>query len=164
METSVKTKLFNKKKSIKKSNARKGFKKWTLASDGKKQTWSSKIERLQIIREGVPYSALEIISKRLDSPIKFVLSSMEIPQTTYNKKKSEHALLDSRDSELVLLIIELIDYGVEVFNTEEDKFKRWLKKPNLSLGGSTPESLLDTITGINEVNYCLNRLEYGSLA
>jgi uncharacterized protein (DUF2384 family) len=35
-----------------------------------------------------------------------------------------------------------------VFNNENDKFQRWLKKPNLSLGGKSPENLLDTITGI----------------
>jgi len=63
-----------------------------------------------------------------------------------------------------LLLTELIDFGLEVFNQEENKFLRWLKKPNLSLGGTTPESLLDTTTGIQEVKNCLNRLEYGNLA
>jgi putative toxin-antitoxin system antitoxin component (TIGR02293 family) len=51
-----------------------------------------------------------------------------------------------------------------IFNNENEKFQRWLKKPNLSLGGKSPESLLDTTTGIDEVNYCLNRIEYGSFA
>jgi uncharacterized protein (DUF2384 family) len=45
----------------------------------------------------------------------------------------------------------LIDFRLAVFNNEEEKFQRWLKKPNLSIGGSSPESMLDTITGINEV-------------
>jgi uncharacterized protein (DUF2384 family) len=39
-----------------------------------------------------------------------------------------------------------------------------LKKPNLSLGGNAPESMLDSITGIQEVRNCLNRIEYGNLA
>lgn len=43
-------------------------------------------------------------------------------------------------------------------------FQRWLQKPNLSLGGKSPESMLDTMTGINEVKFCLNRLEFGNLA
>jgi uncharacterized protein (DUF2384 family) len=73
-------------------------------------------------------------------------------------------LLDRSDSELVVLITELIDHGQEVFNHENDKFQRWLKKPNLSLGGNTPESLLDTTTGIDEVNFCLNRIEFGNYA
>ena len=92
------------------------------------------------------------------------MSIIGLPQTTYNKKKSEHSVLDSRDSELILLISELIDYGIEVFNNENEKFQRWLKKPNLSLDGNAPDGLLDTVTGINEVKFCLNRLEYGNLA
>lgn len=87
-----------------------------------------------------------------------------MPQTTYNKKKNEHSLLDQRNSELILLIIELIQYGQEVFNQEKEKFQRWLKKPNISLGGQTPESLLDTTTGIEVVRNCLNRIEYGIFA
>lgn len=136
----------------------------TLNSDGKQYNWSNKLERVRIIREGIPYNSIEDISKRLNNPVKSVLAIVGIPQTTYNKKKSEHSLLDSRDSELVILINELIDYGLEVFNNEEEKFQRWLKKPNLSIGGNSPETLLDTITGINEVKFSLNRLEFGNLA
>lgn len=73
-------------------------------------------------------------------------------------------MLDSRDSELILLITELIDYGAEVFNNENNKFQRWLKKPNLSLGENSPENFLDTIAGIDEVKFCLNKLEFGNLA
>ncbi|MFY8110358.1 MAG: type II toxin-antitoxin system Xre/ParS family antitoxin [Bacteroidia bacterium] len=140
------------------------FAKWEINSDGKKYAWSNKMERLSVIRQGVPYQAIETISKLLDRPVKTVLLILGIPQTTYNKKKSEHSLLDRRESELILLILELLDFGQEVFNNEKDKFQRWMKKPNLSIGGNSPESLLDTTTGINEVMYCLNRIEYGNFA
>lgn len=164
-DTIIKTRPFNTKASIKKaSEGQKNAKKWTLVSDGKTYGWTNKIERVGIIRQGIPYNSIETISKRLNRPVKSVLSIVGLPQTTYNKKKSEHSLLDSRDSELILLITELIDYGIEVFNHEEEKFQRWLKKPNLSLGGNTPESFLDTITGIDEVQFCLNRIEYGNFA
>ena len=107
---------------------------------------------------------LAIVYGKLDKSIKSILLLLGLPQTTYNKKKSEQALLDSRDSELILSIVELIDYGLEVFNYENEKFYRWLKKNNLSMNGNSPESMLDTITGINEVQACLNRIEYGNLA
>ncbi len=161
----IKTKVFDTKKSIQNASDRKLLvNRWTLASGGKVYVWTNKMERVGIIREGIPYGSIEVISKRLNRPVKSILSLVGLPQTTYNKKKSEHSLLDSRDSELVLLITELIDYGLEVFNDEEEKFQRWLKKPNLSIGGNSPESLLDTMTGINEVKFCLNRIEFGNLA
>ena len=160
-----KTKAFDTKKSIQNAyNTNLLVKKWTLSSDGKVYVWSNKMERVGIIRQGIPYDSIEVISRRLNRPVKSVLTIVGLAQTTYNKKKSEHSLLDRRDSELILLIIELIDCGLDVFNNEEEKFQRWLKKPNLALGGNSPESMLDTMTGINEVKFGLNRLEFGNLA
>jgi len=161
----LKTKPFSTKKSIKKAyESGKDSTIWVLESEGNTYKWTNKMERVQVIRQGVPYGSIERISERLNRPVKAVLSIVGIPQTTYNKKKSEHSLLDSRDSELIVLLTELIDYGILVFNNEEEKFQRWLTKPNLSLGGNSPDSLLDTVTGIDEVNYCLNRIEFGSFA
>lgn len=164
-QTSKKIEPFDTKKSIQNAYNRKLLvKKWTLFSDGKVYVWTNKMERVGIIRQGIPYDSIEVISRRLNRPVKSILSIVGVAQTTYNKKKSEHSLLDSRDSELILLITELIDYGLDVFNNEEEKFQRWLKKSNLALGGSSPESMLDTMTGINEVKFGLNRLEFGNLA
>lgn len=122
------------------------------------------LARLSAIRSGIPYAALETISQKLNQPIKAILELFDIPQTTYNKKKSEQALLGTRDSEIVLLITELLAYGHQVFNQEEAKLQRWLKKPNAALAGHTPESMLDTSTGIAEVRHCLDKIEYGNFA
>lgn len=164
-EVHPKTKPFNTQRSIQNAtNNKVVLKKWSILSADKTYVWTNKMERVAIIRKGIPYDTIEVISKRLNKPVKAMLSIVGLPQTTYNKKKSEHSLLDSRDSELLLLMTELIDYGLDVFNFEEEKFQRWLKKPNLSLGGNAPESMLDTLTGINEVTYSLNRLEFGNFA
>lgn len=138
--------------------------KWKIESEGVEYTWTSKLERVNLIRKGVPYASIDVISKRINVPVKEVLHIFGLPQTTYNKKRREKSLLNGRDSEVVLLLTELIDYGVEVFNDEEDKFLRWMKKQNYSLGDNSPESLLDSFTGIQEVRNCLNRIEYGNLA
>jgi putative toxin-antitoxin system antitoxin component (TIGR02293 family) len=135
-----------------------------LKSDGKVFTWRNRAERIQLIRKGVPYASFEVLGQRMNKPVKAVLTMVGMAQTTYNKKKSEHSLLDSRNSELVLFIIELMDYGLYVFNAEEDKFNRWLEKANSSLNGNSPLSLLDTITGIEEVKACLDRMEYGNFS
>lgn len=164
-QTTKRTKRFDTKRSIEKSMERdSAHKRSILIVDEKKYVWFDKMERIQIIREGIPYTSVEVIGKKLNKPLKAMFRIMNIPQTTYNKKKKEGALLDHHDSELILLIDELIEYGKEVFNQEEEKFQRWLIKPNHSLGGHSPDSLLDTITGINEVTSCLNRIEYGSFA
>ncbi len=135
-----------------------------MVSDTEVYYWNSRMDRVNLVRQGVSYHAIEAISKKMNTPVKDMLVLLNIPQTTYNKKRRENSLLSGRDSEFILLLSELTDFGQEVFNGEKDKFSRWLKKPNLSLGGLTPESLLDSVTGIQEVRNALNRLEYGSMA
>jgi uncharacterized protein (DUF2384 family) len=76
----------------------------------------------------------------------------------------KNPIVNGSDSELELLIAELVNYGIEVFNKEEDKFQRWMKKPTNSLGNNSPESILDSIVGIQEVRNCLNRIEFGNMA
>ena len=135
-----------------------------LELHGSKYHWSNNTERLQVIRQGIQVESIEEVGKQMNLPIKAVLDLFGMPQTTYNLKKKQKALLDSHNTELVLMIVELLEFGKRVFNAEEEKFQRWLKKSNSSLGGIIPESLFDTITGVQEVRNCLNRIEFGNLA
>ncbi len=156
---------FNTKNSIKRAGiVRKTAPVYRMVVAGSDYSYTSSMEKVNLIREGLPYESIEVLSKRADLPIKKVLSFIGLPQTTYNKKKRDKDLLSGRDSELVIELNELMDLGLIVFNNETEKFQRWLKKPNLSLGGVAPESLFDSLTGIQEVRNSLNRLEFGNLA
>lgn len=136
----------------------------TFDAGEKSYAWSSDMDKIHILREGLPYEAIEVVGQKIHYPIKDVLDILDLPQTTYNKKLREHALLNSRDSELIMTLSELIDYGLYVFGHEAEKFHRWLKKANISLGGQSPDSLLDSMTGIQEVKNTLHRIEYGNFA
>jgi putative toxin-antitoxin system antitoxin component (TIGR02293 family) len=129
-----------------------------------KFAFGNKRERVAIIRSRLPYESIEVIGQMANLPVKQVLHYFGVAQTTYNKNKRENNLLSVRDSEIVLILSEVLDFGLEVFNNEKEKFHRWLKKPNLSLGGVAPENLFDSITGIQEVRGAMNRLEYGNMA
>jgi len=158
------TKKFDPKKSIKRANQVYKSPQWSIKVTEGEYVWANKMDRVSIIRRGLPYEAIEVISKRADLPVRQMLHLFSVPQTTYNKKKKDKDLLSGRDSEVVLVLIELLDFGLDVFNNEIEKFQRWLKKPNISLGGATPESLFDSLTGIQEVKNSLNRLEYGNMS
>lgn len=167
MKTPSRTvKKFDPKKSI--SRARDGKRasreSWKMNIKEGQYTWGNRMERVKVIRKGLPYESIEVISNKANLPVKQLLTSLGIPQTTYNKKKRDQELLSGRDSEMIVLLFELLDFGVEVFNQEVEKFQRWLRKPNLSLGGNHPESFFDSVTGIQEVKNALSRLEYGNMA
>jgi putative toxin-antitoxin system antitoxin component (TIGR02293 family) len=137
---------------------------WFIKANDEIFTWCNNTERMQIIRSGIPFEAVQYLSDQLQVSVKAMLSNIGMPQTTYNKRKKEKALLDSHITELLLMISELLQTGQYVFNNEHEKFMRWLKKNNPSMGGCTPESMLDTITGVQEVRNALNRIEFGNLA
>lgn len=157
------TKSLDPKKSIHRARRHKSSE-WSIVVAEYTYAWSTKMDRVGIIRNGLPYESIEVISKRTNLPIRQVLHLLGVAQTTYNKKKRDKDLLTGRDSEVVLVLTELLDFGLEVFNNEKEKFQRWLKKPNISLGSVSPESLFDSLTGIQEVRNSLNRLEYGNMA
>jgi putative toxin-antitoxin system antitoxin component (TIGR02293 family) len=122
------------------------------------------LHKVEVIRKGLPYESIDVLSHRLNKPLSSILPLFDMPQTTYHKKKKAQLLMSRRDTESVLGIMQVYDYGLEVFNQEEDKFRRWLSKPNASLGGLSPESLFDSLSGLQEVKNCLSRIEYGNFA
>lgn len=137
---------------------------WVMELGGKRYAWATKMERVSLIREGLPYTALELVSRKAGLPVKQLLQLFQIPQTTYNKRLRDGSRLSARDSEMVLVLYEVLAYGQEVFNQEEDKFQRWIRRPNISLGATAPEALFDSLTGIQEVRKCLQRIDYGVMA
>lgn len=164
-ESPVARKRFDPKPGIKRARAGKAAgPKWHIKLSDGNYAWGTQMDKVNLIRKGLPYESIEVISGRADLPVRHILHLFGVPQTTYNKKKRDKDLLSSRDSEVVLELAELLDFGLDVFNKEKEKFQRWLKKPNISLGGVAPESLFDSLTGIQEVKNSLNRLEYGNMA
>ncbi len=137
---------------------------YKIKVNNKSYSWSTNFEKITLIRQGLPYSAIESISKRTKIPVIHYLNSLQIVQTTYNKKKKSNDILSKQDSEFIVELIELYDFGLAVFNNESEKFQRWLRKPNISLGNSSPDGLFDSLTGIREVKKALNRIEFGNMA
>ncbi len=126
--------------------------------------YETSIQKLEQIRHGMPYSTVETLSNRAELPVKRMLEYLGLPQTTYNKRKREGERLSTRDTELLLSLYELLEYGLEVFNQDHALFDNWLRKPNPALGGYMPESLFDTYTGMQEVRNSLQIIDFGNFA
>ena len=70
-------KALNPKKSIQRArNERNQKPKWSLVISDDKYTWTSRMEKVNIIRNGLPYESLEVISKKTNLPVKRVLRSI----------------------------------------------------------------------------------------
>jgi uncharacterized protein (DUF2384 family) len=54
----------------------------------------------------------------------------------------------------------LIKHGIEVFGSVEE-FHQWLNRKNFYLDNKTPNSYLNTVTGVKFVDDRLTAMEYG---
>jgi putative toxin-antitoxin system antitoxin component (TIGR02293 family) len=120
--------------------------------------------RITQIRKGLPVTLIEDIASLIQLSTKELLVLLGIPQTTFNKKKRAQELLTPRDTELLLHIQSVVNYGISVFNNEGGKFMSYLHSVNPGLGGVTPISLFDSNTGVEQVHHQLNAINYGNMA
>ena len=63
-------------------------------------------------------------------------------------------------SERIMSLADIYSYGYEVFE-DEDRFNRWMFRPNRALNGKAPYELMDNHFGREEVRNIIGRIEYG---
>ena len=132
---------------------------FNLETKNEKYTWHNALERRVLSKQKLPVSVNAIIGKRLGKKI------IEVNQLLFeDKSDTKKEFYNQNESEKILLITEVLDYGMEVFNNEEEKFKHWLKNPNKLLNNLKPEELLDSFAGIEEIKNALYKIDYGIYA
>lgn len=68
----------------------------------------------------------------------------------------------SRDaSERLLLLTNLLQHGLDVFDDDAETLADWLRSPIRELNSQSPLQLLDTSTGFGLVDDVLGRIEHG---
>lgn len=133
-----------------------------LTIHNEKYSWSSAMDKIRLIRIGVPKASINVVSKKANIHFKAIFCYLTIKEEEYYNNSLQ--TLNKKDSETILNLIEILDYGNYVFNNENEKFQRWLKKPNSYLNDIIPSSLFDSFSGIQEVRKCLNRIDFGNMA
>ncbi|ADB38362.1 antitoxin Xre/MbcA/ParS toxin-binding domain-containing protein [Spirosoma linguale] len=91
----------------------------------------------------------DIISDWLNVTVK-TFREYKKPQTTFKENVKEQ----------VLLLLSLIKHGITVFGSV-DEFEQWLNQKNFYFDNKSPNSFLNTITGIRFVDDRLTAMEYG---
>jgi putative toxin-antitoxin system antitoxin component (TIGR02293 family) len=120
--------------------------------------WSS-YDKIDAIKEGISKEELENLKDQTSLDYDTLARILAVAKATLHNKKGK-AKFDSSTSERILLLADIYSYGYEVFENKE-KFNRWMKNENSSLGGICPLQLLDTLYGMEEVKHLIGRLEYG---
>ncbi len=64
-------------------------------------------------------------------------------------------------SERLLLLTNLLQHGLSVFDADAETLTGWLRAPIRELNSQSPIQLLDTVTGFGLVDDVLGRIEHG---
>jgi putative toxin-antitoxin system antitoxin component (TIGR02293 family) len=118
---------------------------------------------IKLVREGISYSDFNKVSSRTPFTIKEWASYLNVSVRTMERHREENKVFRKEQSERILSIYQLLNYGQSVFG-ERDNFFKWMGSESIALGGIKPKELLDTSIGINMVKDELGRIEHGVLA
>ena len=130
------------------------------------------IERIELIREGVPARLLVLISEDMAIPKDKLYSTIGLARATVNRKLRGQQALNQDESERVLGIARLVgqvDAMVRESGNPEgfDAAKwvaAWLDRPQPALGGRRPGELMDTADGRGLVADLVARMQSAAYA
>jgi putative toxin-antitoxin system antitoxin component (TIGR02293 family) len=111
------------------------------------------------IQKGLPFKALERVSKHLEISTALMNKSLDFATRTIARRAQEKKLSPAESERLVRLSRVLAE-AKRVLGSAE-KARSWVLKPNRALGGAIPLQMLRTDIGANAVFEELGRIDYG---
>lgn len=121
------------------------------------------LDLIEVSRNGMGYEKFKLISGNMPFSKTDWSRFFDITERTLLRIEKEKRALSKNQSERVIELAELIDYGVVVFG-DKTNFEHWMDRNSLALGGIKPKDLLDTSHGIKMVHQELGKIEHGILA
>ncbi len=128
------------------------------------------LERVHMIRQGVPAIFLDHIAKKMDIPKERLFATLRFSRSTVDRKIQNDQTLSAEYSERVIGLERLIGQ-VEVMVAQSGNPKgfdadrwvgEWLQRPLPALGGAKPADLMDTMEGQELVSRLLAQSQSGA--
>jgi len=116
----------------------------------------------ECVRHGLPLEVLDVMIERsvLDAAELF---GWIIPRRTLAHRIKKKQRLSLEESNRISRVARVYALAVETFSNE-DKARRWLRKPLRQLGRRTAMQMLETELGAHQVEAILGRIAYGIAA
>lgn len=133
---------------------------------------ASPLERISLIREGVPASKVKRLFTDLHIGQGVGFKALNLSTATVNKKAKMGGVLSPEESERVLGFAKLVGQ-LEAMVQESGNpagfdarawMARWLTEPLPAFGGARPADLVDTMEGQGLVSSALAKLQSGAYA
>ncbi|MBO9154589.1 antitoxin Xre/MbcA/ParS toxin-binding domain-containing protein [Chitinophaga sp. GCM10012297] len=114
-------------------------------------------KKIEVVKAGISKEQLTRLKEIFELDYDTLSSLLIVTNRSLHLKKGKD-ILSRNVSDRIIAIADVFSLGYNVFNSRE-LFHRWLRQPSRDLGGVQPLSLLDTITGMEEVKQQLLRME-----
>jgi putative toxin-antitoxin system antitoxin component (TIGR02293 family) len=121
---------------------------------------SGAIERVNQLRGGLPFTALEKFHAKTRLPMSRVAELVKIAPSTLHRRKSQKRLAPE-ESERLFRIAQVFEKATDLFEGDSVGAMRWLQSPHDALEGHSPLELARSEFGAREVENLIGRLEHG---
>lgn len=118
---------------------------------------------IETVRNGISFSEFEKIASATPFSLAEWARYLQLSGRTIQRNQKERRSFQPVQSERIIELVMLYEYGVEVFG-DKHHLNIWLNSASVALGGRTPKDLLDTRFGVDMVKDELGRIEHGILA
>lgn len=118
------------------------------------------VEWQEIIQEGMSVRSAEALKGGIAVPDSLLAALLGISEKTLSRTRAGQGRLDPMASDRLFRVARIVALAIEVLEHRQ-RGLRWLKRPQIGLGGRVPIQLLTTDAGRNEVGKLLLRIEHG---
>ncbi len=115
---------------------------------------------LELARQGIAFEDFEALYREAPFSLVQWARILALSDRTLQRYQKSGRRFSTPESEKILKIAHVMHRGREVFGSSE-VFHRWLSRPSATLGGQAPETLFDSIIGLDMVLDELGRIEHG---
>lgn len=115
---------------------------------------------LAMVREGLPFAALENVVAAIGAPQQEVANTVGIPASTLSRRRKS-GWLTSTESDQLVRVARLAAMALAMMADDADASQRWLTTPHRLLDGESPLRRASTETGGREVEQLIGQLRHG---
>ncbi|WP_462168700.1 antitoxin Xre/MbcA/ParS toxin-binding domain-containing protein [Pseudoalteromonas lipolytica] len=132
-----------------------------VVTNGKLSKYSSPLEEINYVENGVNTEVLQAISKLLNWELDLVANIIGVKKSSLLRKSTK--LLNKKASENAIEITKLSEFGLNYFENI-DNWNHWLNTPHLNFEGQPPLRVIDKIRGRELIRDVIYGLKYGYTA
>ena len=164
------------KKAVRVAKTNRDLSQFKISGNGKlnfvKLFQAGPMERIDLVRQGLPASTAEDIAKGMRIPKDRLLTSLGLSRATVDRNARNNKPMSVDDSTRLIGMARLVGQVQAMVEESGDPagfdagawLARWLEEPLPALGGKVPAQLMDTHDGQALVASMLARMQTGAYA